>query len=61
MCGKKKSRRVRGEMWWWNQKIKDIMARKKAAFKELCRFPSEENMTKYKRTRNQTEKLLLEL
>ena len=38
MCGKKKSRRDLGDMWWWNE-IKDTIARKKAAFKELCGFP----------------------
>ena len=43
-------------MWWWNEKIKDIIARKKAAFKELCKFSSDENKTQYKRLRNQTRK-----
>ena len=38
--------------------VKDTMARKKVAFKELCRFPSEENETKYKRIRNQTRKIV---
>ena len=59
MCGKKKSRRDRGNMWW-NEEVKDTIARKKAAFKELCRFPSEENKTKYKRIRNQTRKIIAE-
>ena len=27
-------------MWWWNEEVKDAIARKKAAFKELHRFPS---------------------
>ena len=53
VCGKK-SRRNRGDMWWWNEQIKDTIARKKAAFKELCKLPSEENKTQYKRLRNQT-------
>ena len=43
--GKKKSRRDRGDMWWWNEELKDTIARKKEAFKELCRFPSEEDKT----------------
>ena len=58
MCGKKKSRRDRGDMWWWNEEVKDTIAKKKAAFKELCRFPSEENKTQYKRIRNQTRKIV---
>ena len=41
VCGKKKSSRDQGDMWWWNEEVKDTIARKKAAFKELCRFPSE--------------------
>ena len=56
--GKKKSRREQGDMWWWNEEIKDTITRKKAAFKELCRFPSEQNKTQYKRIRNQTRKIV---
>ena len=44
-CGKKKSRRDQGEMWWLNEGVKNGIARKKAALKTLCRFPSEENKT----------------
>ena len=58
VCGKKKFRRDRGDMWWWNEEVKDIIARKKVAFKELCRFPSEENKTQYKRLRNQRRKIV---
>ena len=57
VCGKKKSKRDRGDMWWWNEKVKDTIARKKATFKELCRFPLEENKTQYKRLRNQMRKV----
>ena len=57
VCGKKKSRGDRGDMWWGNEEVKNTEARKKAAFKEQCRFPSEENMTQYKRIRNQTRKI----
>ena len=58
VCGKKKSRRDREDMWWWNEEVKDTIARKKVAFKELCRFPSEENKTKYKRIKNETRKIV---
>ena len=57
MCGKKKSRRDRGDRWRWNDKAKDTIARKKVAFTELCRFSSEDNKTQYKRLRNQTRKV----
>ena len=43
VCGKKKSRRDQGDIWWWNEEVNDTIARKKAVFTELCRFPSKEN------------------
>ena len=58
LCGKKKSRTDQGDLWWYNQEVKDTTTRKKAAFKELCRFPSEQNKTQYKRIRNQTRKIV---
>ena len=58
LCGKKKSRRDQGDMWWWNEEVKDTVTRKEAAFKELCRFPSGEYKTQYKRIRNQTKKIV---
>ena len=58
VCGKKKSRRNRGDIWWWNEEVKNIIARKKVTYKELCRFPSEQNKAKYKRIRNQTRKII---
>ena len=58
LCGKKKSRRDQGDMWWWNEEVKDTITRKKAAFKELCRFPSKQHKTQYKRIRNQTRKIV---
>ena len=45
-------------MWWWNDEVKDTITRKKAALKEQCRFPSEENKTKDKHIRNQTRKIV---
>ena len=56
--GTKTSRRDQGDMWWWNEEVKDTIPRKKAAFKELCRFPSQEDQTKYKRIRNQMRKII---
>ena len=34
VCGKKKPRRDQGDMWWWNEEVKDIIAKRKATFKE---------------------------
>ena len=44
-------------MWWWNEEVKNTIARKKTGFKELCRFSSEENKTQYKHI-NQTRKIV---
>ena len=40
VCGNKKSRRDQGDMWWWNEEVKDTIATKRAIFKELCMFQS---------------------
>ena len=40
VCGKKKFMRDRGDIWWWDEEIQDTIARKKVAFKKLCKFPS---------------------
>ena len=59
--GKKKSRRNRRDMWWWwwwNKEVKDTIAKMNVRFKELCKFPSEENKTQYKRLRYQTRKIV---
>ena len=45
-------------MWWCNERAKDTVAKKKAAFEELCRFPSEDNDTQYKCIRNQAKKVV---
>ena len=59
LCRKKKSRGDQGDMWWWNEEVKDTITRKKAAFEELCRLPLEQNKTQYKRIRKQTRKILV--
>ena len=58
MRGRKKTRRDRGNMWWWNEKVKDTIAKKKAISIKQCRFPSEKYNTQYKRIRNQTKKVV---
>ena len=56
--GKKKCRSDQKHMLCWNKEMKDITARKKEAFDELCRFPSEDNNAQYKCKRNQTRKIV---
>ena len=58
MGGTKKSGKYSGDMWWWNEEVKRIIAKKKSAFGNLCRSPPEDNTTQYKRIRNQTKKFV---
>jgi len=46
----------RGNKWWWNEEVKDAIARKKKAYKELYETGSEKNKLKYRKTRNETKK-----
>jgi len=54
ICGKKKVRKNRGDKWWWNEEVVNVIARKKEAFKKLCNTGLEEYKVAYKRIRNQT-------
>ena len=56
VCGRKRGRRDRGDAWWWNEEVKDAIARKKAAFKKMCKNKTDENQLAYKKTRNQAKK-----
>ena len=35
LCGKKKFRRDQGDMWWWNEEVKDTITRKKEYLETL--------------------------
>ena len=35
VCGKKKGSRDQGDTWWWNEYVKEAIARKKDAHKEM--------------------------
>ena len=56
MGGKKKSRTDQGDLWWWNEEVKDIRARKKAVLKSCAGFHKKKGKTQYKRLRNQSRK-----
>jgi len=56
LCGKTLIKKDRGNTWWWNEEVKDAIARKRKAYKELCKIGSEENKLKHKKTRNKTKK-----
>ena len=56
VCGKKKGRRDRGDTWWWNEEVKEAIARKKEVYKELCKDRTEENKARYKTMKNRAKK-----
>ena len=41
--GKKKGMRDHGDTWWWNEDMKEAIARKKDAHKEMCKSRTEAN------------------
>ena len=38
VCGKKNGRRDQGDTWWWNENVKEAIARNKDAQKEMCKM-----------------------
>ena len=56
VCGKSKGRRDRGDTWWWNEEVKEAIANKKAAHKEMCKNRTEENKARYVRMRNRAKR-----
>ena len=47
VCGKK-SWRIKGDAWWWNEDVKEAVSRKKVAHKAMCQNSTEENKRRYK-------------
>ena len=37
VCGKKKGRRDQGDTWWWNEDVKEAIARKNDAHEEMLK------------------------
>ena len=57
VCGKTKGMRVHGDTWWWNKDVKEAIARKKNAHKEMCKSGTEANKARYKK--NRAKKLVM--
>ena len=58
VCEKMKGRRNRGNTWWWNEQVKEVIQHKKAAYKKMRKNRSEENKARYKNIKNQTKKVV---
>ena len=58
LCGKKKVRKNGGNKWWWNEEVRNAIARKKEAFKMFCKTGLEEHKISNRKMRNQTKKVI---
>ena len=47
VCGKMKGRRDQGDTWWWNKDVKEAIARKKDAHKEMRKSGTEANKARF--------------
>ena len=56
--GRRKSEKMEEIKWWWNEKMRNAIARKKKAFKTFCKTGLEEHKIFYKKMRNQTKKVI---
>ena len=54
----KVGRQEGGNKWWWNEEVKDAVAKKKKAFKNLCKDGCEANKLLYQKIRNRTKKVV---
>ena len=43
LCGKKNVRKNGGNTWWWNEEVRNAIARKKETFKTFCKTGLEEH------------------
>ena len=52
----KSGRRSKGYTWWWNEKVKEAVSRKKDAHKAICQNSNEENKRRHKSMKNKVKK-----
>ncbi|XP_067056003.1 uncharacterized protein [Acropora muricata] len=58
VCGKMKGRRDQGDTWWWNKDVKEAIARKKDAHKEMRKSGTEANKARLKNMKNRAKKVV---
>ena len=58
VCGKTRGKSIHGGTWWWNDQVKEAIARKKDAYKELCKNGTDENKARYKNMKNRAKKMV---
>ena len=56
MCGKMMGRKSKGDTWWWNDKVKEAMSRKKDAHNVICLNSTEERKKRYENMKYKAKK-----
>jgi len=56
---RKEEKTIRGNTWWWNEEVKEVISRKKAAYKDFCKNGSKENDVHYKRMKAEAKRWLV--
>lgn len=57
-CGTKRGRKSKGDTWWWNEEVKDVVLKKKTAFKAFCVNRCEVTRAYYKSMKRQAKKVI---
>ena len=58
VCAKKRGRRSKGDIWWWNEEVKVAVSKKKDAHKAVFQIKTEENNKRYKNMKNKANKVV---
>ena len=45
--------------WWWNEDVEEAIARKKDAYKEMCKSGIKANKASYKNMKNRAKKVVM--
>ena len=56
VCGKMMGRRGNGDIWQWNEEVKEAVLRKKASHKPMLWSSTEDNNRRYDSMKNETKK-----
>ena len=56
VCGYRKNMKCNVNTWWWNSGVKDEIQRKKEAYKEMIKNPTEGTQNEYRRLKKDVKK-----
>ena len=56
VCGKKRGMRGKGDTWWWNERVKEAVSRKKDEHKAMCQNNTGEKKGRYESMKNNARK-----